>query len=93
MIEQVVQYAYKNFYEPLQIEPTIMAEFDLYYSRNIEWSKIYTCWILSETAAPVFERITDEIFKDFKKLIQEFMANEKQKQEGNSISKSNEANK
>jgi|GEM_PF-4583379 len=87
--EILVEKVYQEYFEPLEVSPTILIPFGTQSPQNVVWSKIYTCWILSETAMPEFESISKDIFKNIKQLVTNFKQTAQIVEHGKDLSSEN----
>ncbi len=72
LAEKLIIEAHKKFFEPLEILPAVMQPASYVRPNGINWTKIYTCWVVSGQAIPDFETHSKTVLKDFKELVQAF---------------------
>ena len=69
LAEKAIQTAAEQFFLPRGINPVVMEPAGQTLAKNVNWSKIYTCWITSAAAVPDFEAKSSEVIQDFKKIV------------------------
>lgn len=72
MAGALVEKASQIYFEPRGISPVVLQPEDSVKAQNVNWSKTYTCWILSATAVPDFEIHSKSVLADFKELVAKF---------------------
>lgn len=70
--DALIAEVYRRYYAPLDILPTILQPAGTERATSVTWSKIYTCWILSEKALADFEKASESVLKDIKQLVAQF---------------------
>jgi hypothetical protein len=69
LAEKAIQIAAEQFFISRGINPVVMEPAGQTLAKNVNWSKIYTCWITSAAAVPDFEAKSSEVIQDFKKIV------------------------